>query len=217
VAVVTWPLSSGEARGRVGDLIYNTHRGTSYVKTHVVHQSEFTDPQIAARAVTTAVTQAWHDLKDADRPPWNAFALKHTLNHWTGQPKRLSGYNWYVRLNWMPQYLSIYPATYPPPHLASYIFADLNAVATGLTADLTWTPQVTPGDPDCQVCFRVEGPHPPGILPSIKRARTLNLAYESAGAASYTVPLDGFYTFHIWYQSLIFGPMPPTWITLGLP
>lgn len=213
MAIVTWPLSSGEARGRVGDLIYNTHRGTSYVKTHVVHQSEFTQPQIDVRAATAVCTAQWQSLDNTSRLAWNHFALEHLLHHWTGQQKRISGYNWFIKLNFFAAWSGFPTHDIPPPFLISYTFSGLSALFGSSLIELTWTSQPIPGDDQLAVICRLEGPHHQGIQPSIKRAGTFSPNLESSGNAIFRPTIPAFYTLHIWCCSPIYGSTIPTQIT----
>jgi hypothetical protein len=214
MTVVTWPLSSGEARGRTGGLIYNTRRGISYVKTHAVHQSEFTDPQIQVRATTALCTARWQSLPQPVRDLWDHFANEHTLDSWTGQPKRISGYNWFIKLNWWTQTLLGTITDYPPDHLPAYLFADLTS--TWSTPDIltTWTPQTTGPTPTWSVLSWIQGPHSPGRKPSIKLAHFGDVAAEFDAGMPTAIATPGTYT--IWLQTLHISGcrMPPQPFTL---
>lgn len=210
MAVVTWPLSSGEARGRVGGLIYNTHRGTTYVKTHAVHQSEFTTPQITARVNTANLTIEWHDLSAVNRSNWDDFAERHTLPHWSGQPKRLSGYNWFIRLNWLTAFSGYAPFYAPPTYLAGYLFINLTAHYTAPDIEITWTPQTDTGNTSYFVITRYEGPYPGPRTPNIKRAGRLHLTYEHQFGIAWTPPAPGSWYAHVYLNGYHTGPIAHT-------
>ncbi len=93
MAVVTWPLSSGEARGRVGGLIYNTWRGRSYVKAHAHYQTGLSPLQQTNQALAAIATAAWQSFTDQRRSAWADFANRHNTPDWTGNTRRLTGYN----------------------------------------------------------------------------------------------------------------------------
>jgi hypothetical protein len=180
MAVVTWPLSSGEARGLVGDLIYNTWRGRSYVKAHVHNQTGLSTPQQDIQAIARLVTSHWHDIAQADRDAWAAFAAQHLIHDWTGQPKRLSAYNWYMKLSWISEAYFQQLWDTPPTVMPSYLFTNLRIQTAPSFAMLLWDAEIPPDFADWVVDAWLEGPHNAGITPSIKRAhRSTNCPEDS--------------------------------------
>lgn len=209
MAKVTWPLSSGEARGRVGDLIYNSHRGQSYVKAYALHQSEDSSGQIGSRGITAACTLAWQALTPDQAAVWNHFATEHLLPNWTGQPKRISGYNWFVKLNWFQQSINGTTSAIPPTSLADYLFHDLDYIRTPGLVNFTWTAQNLPDDYGPLVIGCVEGPWKSARQPNIKRCGTIRTGYESGGAISFPFTSTGWYSVFLWFQDQYAGSMPP--------
>ena len=98
MAKVTQPLGSGEARGKVGNLIYNTWRGIRTVRTCTPPDHEDDPKRVAHKLIVQAAAQRWRDLTGAERAAWTAYADVHLDLDWTGSPKRLAGYHWYVRV-----------------------------------------------------------------------------------------------------------------------
>jgi hypothetical protein len=186
MAIVTWPLSSGEARGRIDDLVYNTWRGRSYVKQHVHKQSGLSDLQKIIQDYARNATAAWHTIDQAKRDAWNHFATSHFRPSWTGAPKRLTGYNWFLISSVGAQMLGLSGPDIPPPDLPSYIWSNLAAdVNDPLQINLTWTPQ-DPSDPPLLYAQAwIQGPHNVGITPSIKRAHHFSSTPEQDG----TIPI----------------------------
>ncbi|GAH96250.1 unnamed protein product, partial [marine sediment metagenome] len=78
---------------------YNTWRGISTVKARTGPTKQNEDAQIALRALTALATAAWQALTDAQRSLWNHYADTHPDPDWTGNPQRLTGYNWFIRIN----------------------------------------------------------------------------------------------------------------------
>lgn len=197
MAIVTWPLSSGEARGRVGDLIYNTWRGRSYVKAYTLPQILFSDAQIAARAITTLCTTRWHAITDAQRNAWEAYAVGHPLPSWTGTPKRLTGYNWFIKLNWFCQ-ARLAAINDDPPHVHhALLFDTLSFAWNGLDLIMDWFPQTPSFPSEWNADIWVEGPRARPWRPSIKRAYWYATSDENLGTANFT-PYDyGCWTAHI--------------------
>jgi len=125
MAKVIGPLHSSEARGAVGSLVYNTWRGISYAKSRsgpTVTQSE---DQQALRALTAAATTAWQALSDIERRAWDYYATEHVETDWTGNGKRLSGYNWFVRLNVRAQLIEQSISDSPPTEHPAYLLEGL--------------------------------------------------------------------------------------------
>lgn len=200
MAVVTWPLSSGEARGRVGGLIYNTHRGKTYVKTQALHQGEFTQPQIDARAYTAVVTAAWQALDSDLHDAWTLYANEHTLSHWTGQQKRLSGYNWFVILNWFRALQQVALLTVPPTYNTTYTILNPSVTPPSPAIQFNWTPQHPQPDLEHWVFLRLEGPYPGPRTANIKRAQTIHYVTDSTTHLTWIDPDPGFYFVH--YRTL---------------
>jgi hypothetical protein len=197
VALVTWPLSSGEARGRVGDLVYNTWRGKSYVKAHKHYQTGLSDPQKAVQAITAQATITWQGFSQATRDVWDAYAATHLIHHWSGTPKRLSGYNWFVRCRFNQiQGIGYLSDLTPPPGL-DLVLLDPFLEAYSLNIDVYWTPQTSEIDLSWWVNIWLEGPHSPAVTPSIKRAHNELWISESITPASIPVLEAGYYTVHL--------------------
>lgn len=99
MAKVVAPLFSNEARGSVGSTTYTTLRGKSIAKTRAGSGVYQTAGQIEVRAITAAMTAQWKALTQLQRDAWNTYASQHLLPDWTGSSKRLSGYNWFIKLS----------------------------------------------------------------------------------------------------------------------
>ena len=197
MAIVTWPLSSGEARGRVGGLVYNTWRGRSYVKTHTDPATQFSDKQIVVRTIAANVTAAWQLLDDSQRSAWNAFACAHLLPSWTGSPKRLSGYNWFLKLGWRTASYFGGPYFLPPEQLGIYTIHDFAVSAYLLEIAVAWTQSVAIPDEEVYVEMWLEGPWNSPRAPSIKRARLDTAVAQDANGWTIIAPSPGYYTVHL--------------------
>ena len=197
MAIVTWPLSSAEARGRVGDLIYNTWRGRSYVKSFALHQSEFSTAQIAARAVSALVTAAWQALDDEHRSQWDAFAESHLISSWTGSPKRISAYNWFMRLGWNANFFFDGPNVSPPVQLPSYVISNCSVSWSYPELTVFWTPQTVEPSEEWILSFLLEGPYLHQRKQSIKRAVFFDAGQEYQGFWPLTIPSPGWWGVHV--------------------
>lgn len=194
MAIVTGPLHSAEARGSVGALTYTTWRGRSVVKARAGPATQYSQDQLAVRALTHAALHAWSDLDDDTRAAWKHFANAHPEIDWTGNPKRLTGQNWFVRINVRRQLLSLAITSTVPPWMCSTELTSL--VLTGGVPDVGvwWTPS-TPRDPgDHWVEVYASDAHTAARHPNLpetdrKIAEPLNL-----GAASWLCNQEGYYT-----------------------
>jgi hypothetical protein len=197
VAVVTWPLSSGEARGRVGDLIYNSWRGISYVKAHAVHQNPFTEVQIQARYITSLCTLQWQAISDEQRSAWSHYAAEHLLDHWTGQPKRLTGYNWFVKLNWIHEWIWGGIIDDPPTTQPAYLFVNLAAPTPTSQPEVTWSPQFGSEDVTWAIDIWMEPVPYNTRSPRIKMAKMNTYAWDHNSHISLVDPPLGWIWIHV--------------------
>jgi hypothetical protein len=83
----------------MGPLVFNAWRGFATVKSKISPSQPRSSRQTLIRAYEIQQSRAWRALTDSNRATWNAWAADHPLSDWTGGPKRLSGFNWYVGLS----------------------------------------------------------------------------------------------------------------------
>ena len=171
MAKVTGPLNSSAARGRVGNLVYNTWRGIHTVKTSATPTTQYSNDQIALRTLTAAATLAWQAASDAQRVKWNVYAADHPDSDWTGNAKRLSGYNWFVRLNVRAQLVGQSIQNEPPPPTILAILEDfhLEWADTDIIA-CRWTPVPWPPWVYTWVEFYFVDAHSAGRTPNLPEA-----------------------------------------------
>ena len=195
MAKVTGPLHSSEARGAVGSLTYNSWRGLSTVKARSGPLVTMSDDQRALRALTAACTVLWQAATQATRDGWNIYALNHPDTDWTGLDKRLSGYNWFIRINVRRQLVG--QAILSTPPATSVTIRLLNYQLYGAGTDL-WTTWDVADPPMGEVYFveaYLTAALSAGRFASIKEAqrhgyRTFETGgdgYESMAAGSYTI------------------------------
>jgi len=186
------PLLSSEARGRVGGLQVNTWRGIAFAKSNTSPAQPRSSIQLQIRAWTTYLTRKWATLEQSNRNNWNDYARDHPLIDWTGNPKRLTGLNWYVRcgVNLLRQNCALQsnpPTTAAPDAITN--FAAANGV---LQSVITWT--AYPGT-DKLVEIWMVGPHTQGRLAKIEQAKYKNVAAGEAATITITGLQVGRYTF----------------------
>jgi len=162
MAKVVGPLHSSEARGSVGSLTYNTWRGISIVKARAGPTTQYSDAQVALRALAALATTSWQSITDAQRNAWHDYANTHTDIDWTGNPQRLSGYNWYIRINVRRQLLGQAIGTSPPTIVYDSYVSLLTAV--DIPPGLSISFSTMPGFPAFTEYVELygHGPHSPG-------------------------------------------------------
>lgn len=194
MAKVIGPLHSAEARGRVSGLIYNTWRGISYAKAFCAPAQPRTKMQLLTRAYTTQCVRAWQGLTSDNRLHWNAYAVEHPENDWTGNPKRLTGLNWYTRCNFRILRLAGSVIADPPAVPAPDPVAGFAAANGVLESVLTWTFANGAHNRFWVYC---RGPHSAGIIASIERAAICLAGTASMETITATSLSPGRYTFWI--------------------
>jgi hypothetical protein len=178
---VKMPLMSIEARGAIGGLVYNTCRGTNYVKCNTSPTGQGTAKRLAAQALIQTISKVWATIGDTKRQLWAQYAIDHPVTDWTGSPKRLTGMNWFMRCNIALTRQGNVNITSPPVDAAP-------AAVTGFTlskdaADLfmDWT---TPVAADLNIEVFLVGPKSAGITGKIEMAK-----YQTAAGANAATPL----------------------------
>lgn len=194
MAKVVGPLHSSEARGSVGDLTYGTWRGISVVKTRKGPTKQYEDDQVAVRNKATVATAAWQAMTDAQHKLWNDYADGHPDVDWTGNDKRLTGYNWYVRINVRRQLIGLGTTTTLPVDPVTYQFDGLNM--TGAAIDLTfwWTSTYWAPLGQQYIEFYIAGPHSNGRYPNLPEADRKGHIAEIAEGWSWAHGGVGWYT-----------------------
>ncbi len=197
MAKLVGPLHSAEARGRVGGLIFNTWRGISYVKSFCSPAQPRTKIQLATRAWTVACVRAWQALTQDNRDHWNAYAVTHPESDWTGNPKRITGLNWFVRCTFRILRLAGTQVDDPPAVPAPDPGGTFTA-GNGVNESVcTW---IFPDGANIRFWIYGFGPHSPGLDCKRERAKIM----QAGTAAMQTITISnlspGRYTF--WYVNI---------------
>ena len=194
---LTQPLGSTEARGKLGGLCYNTWRGISYVKTIKSPGNQNTPRRLAARALAKQCTSRWQTISDVQRSWWNDYSLTHLDPYWTGNPKRNSGYNWFMRANFRLLAIGLSILDTPPVRPNQWPIITLTVVPSGSTFNAAWTiPPSTP-ESDLTIDLWLTKPQSAGRQPKIEDAKHLTFTdceegyYDSGGLAPGTYGLFG--------------------------
>jgi hypothetical protein len=184
---------SSEARGRVGGTVYNTWRGIRYAKQQTSPAQPRSIRQLQIRAWAVYLVRLWATIGDDARLLWNNYAVEHPDIDWTNRSRRLTGLNWFVRVN--TRLLDIpKPIITSPPTAAAPNPLELFAAADGSGSSvLTWTATADWGD---YVQVFVQGPHSAGAKSSIHKAKLNQYAQGPSGTATLASLPAG--TYDVW-------------------
>lgn len=201
MAKVTQPLGSSEARGSLGGYVYNTWRGISTVRTRVTPKTEYSSAQTTLRALTAACTTAWKALTNAQRHAWEEWADEHLDLDWTGNPKRLSGYNWFVRLNVRAQLCGNTIQSLLPTKTVSYILQITAYNASSTQLRLYWNYDTPPDHSIMNVELYIAGPYSAARNPTIADAKRYDRTNIANGHIFATVSTVGWY--HMFFRVML--------------
>lgn len=194
MAKVVGPLHSSEARGSVSSLTYNTWRGISTVKARSGPTTQYSDDQVYVRGRARLATLLWQARTDAQRDAWNHYANEHADIDWTGNPQRLSGYNWFIRINVRKQLLGLGFQYTPPTVALAYSIADIDLMRPYTEVKVIWTPQYEPPYEDLYIECYMLGPHSPGLNPNLKACDRKGHSLEYLGDYTSSLTQTGCYT-----------------------
>ena len=212
MAVVTGPLHSSEARGKIGGkngLVYNTYRGRSYVKANATPINQYSDPRVAARLLNVTVHDAWAALSSAQRADWDDFANEHTIGSWTGTNKRLSGWNWFVKANTPLLQSATTLLTNPPNPITSIIIPEITIDYIDGEYYAFWTPADPPPSPAWYLVFWRTANHALTVHPSIKKTIREGYETETQGNHIFTAAEEDIFTYYVIPHSAQGISMPP--------
>ena len=164
------PLLSIEARGGIGGLVFNTWRGINYVKTNTSPTGQGTPKRLVAQGIVFITSKLWQTATDPNRIAWNEYAVDHPVTDWTGSPKRLTGMNWFMKLNCQLKRLSISAVLTPPVVVAPNPVAGMTLTKDGSDIKIGWTSPLTG---TVRLDIWTTGPHSKGISGKIEHAKFL--------------------------------------------
>lgn len=185
------PLHSSEARGRMGGLVFNTWRGLNVVKQSTSPANPRSPVQLKIRGISVGLTRSWQAETAANQATWNAYAATHVETDGMGSPKRLSGMNWYLRLNSRLIYIGQPKAVAAPVVPGPATPAGYNAANGVGSSVVTWT---SPGGTAHQMQIYYQGPHSTGRLGKIEMAKYWAVVTAESATATVTPLGVGRYT-----------------------
>lgn len=198
MAVVTGPLHSSEARGSVGSLQYNSWRGRATVRTRSgpAIADQYTDARNTIRGYAAAATLIWQSMSDTARSAWNEYARSHIDPDWTGSGKRLTGYNWFIRINVRKQIGGYSIQSFPPTTTVTIVLTQLQIHFDGPLCFITWEAQGIWEEWNTDIEIWVTKAHSAGANPTVKQAHRITaVLLESYQCYVDTTPGEWFTVF----------------------
>lgn len=209
MAKVTQPLGSSEARGALGGYVYNTWRGIHTVRTRVTPKTLNSDAQLALRALTKSCTLAWQALSNAQRARWYVYANTHLEADWTGVPKRLTSYNWFIRINFRALSVGGSISSIPPTFELVDSVKNLSAIQDTPEIAVFWNPATLP--PAGTLFYEVysTGPLSPARNPTQKDSIRVGYTQKYNGGFSFANSGNG--TYHIFVRPVMYTGQVAGW------
>ncbi len=173
MAKVIMPFMSAAARGKLGPLVANQWRGFNTMKLFRSPTQPNTAAQLAARSRMATFSSAWAALSAVQRAAWQTYAIDHLETDWTGNPKRLTSQNWFVRCNTRINLVGGVQINTPPVATApaapsGLVLACAGGAGTAMT--ITWT---TPTSANSFMVVYHAGPLSAGRIPRFEQAAIL--------------------------------------------
>lgn len=205
MAIVSNPLSSERASGKVGPLVHFSHRGQQAVRSLVSPTNPRTSVQQLSRAYLATNSTAWGALTAAQRTGWTSYGTFHPASNALGKKITLTGNNWYVGLNSLVLKAGGSASADPPTvGVAASLLSltqetgDITPAETGMSWDV-----VMNGTPSASDFFnvRIAGP----FTTAARKAQTSDFRHHSFLAGNVTEVFayglieDGNYWAEIYY------------------
>jgi hypothetical protein len=134
------------------------------------------------------LSRAWQN--NAFRSDWNDYASTHTETDWTNTPKRLTGANWFVRLNTRLALFTADLVEHPPSIPAPDPVAGLTLEGSSGAIMVNWT---SPTSALPLVELWLNGPTSGGSIPNMVRARLQSYNAGNTSGLSILVSQPGVY------------------------
>lgn len=131
----------GQASGAIGASVFSHNRYGAYVRNRTIPVTSTTEFATNAKAVMSAMSQAWQGRTAAQRAQWESWAANNPITDRLGDQRILSGIAAYCMLNARLAHTAHAPIASPPVTPAPLGLATLSVVAdvNGPSVSLTFT------------------------------------------------------------------------------
>lgn len=124
-----------DARGSSGGLTASRNRSGNYLRKRIKPTNALTSARTRARNDLAGASAGWNSLTDAQRAAWNSFAETNLVPNKMGDLVKLSGIDWYVKVNSLQSLAGTAALTAPPTGSPSTMLTDVTinsvTVSTG--------------------------------------------------------------------------------------
>ena len=137
----------GEARGKVGGLVFSRNKGGPYFRRHAVPTNPNSTRQQSTRNWLAEFSEKFAAaLEPAERTAWNDYATMHDWLNSLGQSIKLTGLAWYVMVNSRLRDAGGTPIDLPGDLSMPEPFTSIDVAMTGASAGtLTFLPVLQAG------------------------------------------------------------------------
>lgn len=214
MAVVTGPLHSSEARGSVGSLQYNSWRGRATVRTRSgpAIADQYTENRIALRGMAAVATLEWQAMSDTERAQWNEYARSHIDSDWTGSGKRLTGYNWFIRINVRRQLIGVGTDRAVPTETVTVVLTNLTVVVQDVYPYVQWESAGEYDTGTTGVEIWMTEAHSAGANPTRKQAKRIDVVSLSASQYLLTITVGLWYT--VFLRPILINGVVGSWASI---
>lgn len=168
MAKLTSPLYSEEARGRVGAVVYRQYRGTAIASAQPAVHKRHTPLVQRTMARSAAARGRWKRMSSADRKVWNRLARNYGKNYQFGVQPGWSGFNWWMHVALIADYLGVYHLGKPPAEPMASHMVVLVPTRIGDAIYVDYSYYLGPTIWTHWIEIRMMGPHSPGKTPRLK-------------------------------------------------
>ncbi len=173
MAKLTSPCYSEEAHGRVGSVVYRAYRGTAIASAQPAVHKRHTPLVQRTMARSAAARGRWRVMSGRDRKVWNRLARNYGKNYRFGAQPGWSGFNWWMHLLLVADYVGVYHLGKPPSEPMASRMLTLNPIQSGAAIYVDYTYYLGPTIWTHWLEVRMMGPHSPGRSPRLKDCKRM--------------------------------------------
>lgn len=211
MAKIEQPLSSASVSGTVGGLVFQRSKtGCNGYAWRPPTKSRSVSSRFYLTSTFQQINFAWSNLDSTSRQTWNDFSLSAPPVFKLGQTYKLTGRDWWFKLNTVTlKYFNLINSLAPNPSAALF-FPVLGAQWTGAGASLSFVPAI-PADSKIVVFSAIFNKSLPFANRKGKFTKTLSSSDSSpaliSGAAGVVSPYPGISTIlaDSWNQWRVFA------------
>lgn len=170
----------GQIRGKLKGLVFSHNKGGDIIKALTNPTNPNTGRQMAIRTILNTVSSSWSSLSAATQDLWNTYGETHTWKNKLGDEIKLSGHQWYCKMNMLLADAGFAAVSTPPLGENPAAFAYMNvSFVTSLSISLAFSTSLGTSEAG-QLWYTLANSL--GSTPNFDQARLIG--YTAADAAS---------------------------------